>query len=140
MTVAERIKKRRLELNLSQTELAKKAGYKDKTSISKLEHSENDITIKQIARLADSLNTTISYLMGWGDVAEEIGKNLSCDVSEVSRTENNSDNALRKYKNDNTFMLYIKKLWELPEESRQAMRDFPCQVHIHQTDDPGKNQ
>ena len=67
MTVADRIRERRRELNLSQSELAQKAGYTDKTSISKLEHAENDISMKQISRLAEALETTPAYLMGWED-------------------------------------------------------------------------
>lgn len=65
MTVGERIKLRRLELKLSQSELAAKAGYSDKSAISKLEHSENDITLKQVKRIADALEVSPSYLIGW---------------------------------------------------------------------------
>lgn len=65
MTVGERIKLRRLELKLSQSELAKKAGYSDKSAISKLEHSENDITLKQVKRIADALDVSPSFLIGW---------------------------------------------------------------------------
>lgn len=65
MTVADRIKIRRNELNLSQAELAKKANYSDKTAISKLENAGNDITMKQLRRIAIALDTTVEYLMGW---------------------------------------------------------------------------
>lgn len=65
MTVGERIRLRRLELKLSQSELAKKAGYSDKSAISKLEHSENDITLKQVKRIADALDVSPSFLIGW---------------------------------------------------------------------------
>ena len=39
MTVADRIREKRLEMELSQDELAKRLGYRDKTSISKIEKS-----------------------------------------------------------------------------------------------------
>lgn len=65
MTVADRIRQRRRDLELSQEDLAKRAGYTDKTSISKFENSGNDISMKQINRLAAALNCSSVYLMGW---------------------------------------------------------------------------
>lgn len=67
MTIADRIRIKRNELNLSQTELAKKAGYSDKTAISKFEHAGDDISMKQIKRVAEALGTTSAYLMGWDE-------------------------------------------------------------------------
>ena len=65
MTIAERIRLKREELSLSQDELAKRCGYADKTSISKIENSGDDITLKKIKRIADALGVSHSYLMGW---------------------------------------------------------------------------
>ena len=67
MTIADRIKQKREELGLSQEDLAKKCGYADKTSISKIENSGNDITLKKINKIADALNVSHRYLMGWED-------------------------------------------------------------------------
>ena len=72
MTVADRIKLRRNYLGLSQSELAKKANYSDKTAISKLENAGNDITMKQIRRVADALDITPEYLLGWDPIAEYV--------------------------------------------------------------------
>lgn len=72
MTVGERIKERRTLLKLNQEELAKKAGYKDKTAISKLENAGNNITMKQVNRVAAALNVTSQYLMGW-ETNKDIG-------------------------------------------------------------------
>jgi len=65
MTVGERIKKKRIELGWSQQELAKKAGYSDKTAISKIEHAGNEITLKQVKRIAESMSIDPAELMGW---------------------------------------------------------------------------
>lgn len=65
LTVGERIKNRRIELGLSQEELAKRAKYAGKPAISKFENAGNDITMKQVYRLATALETTPAYLMGW---------------------------------------------------------------------------
>ena len=67
MTVADRIRQKRNELNLSQSELAAKAKYSDKTRVSKLENSGDDISMKQVKRIAVALGTTPAYLMGWED-------------------------------------------------------------------------
>lgn len=65
MTVGERIKELRIEFGLSQDELAKRAGYSDKTAISKLEHAGNNITLKQVKRIAIALEASPEELMGW---------------------------------------------------------------------------
>ena len=40
-------------------------GYKDKSSISKIENGKADIPQSKIAAFADALETTTAYLMGW---------------------------------------------------------------------------
>ena len=64
MTIGERIKYRREELGLTQEELAKKCGYKSRSSINKIELSR-ELPLKKISLMADALETTPSYLMGW---------------------------------------------------------------------------
>ena len=59
------IKKLRLELGLSQEDLAKKVGYKDRTSIAKIESGKVDIPQSKIVEFAKALNTTPTQLMGW---------------------------------------------------------------------------
>lgn len=71
MTIADRIREKRNELNYSQTELAYKAGYNDKTAISKFENAGNDITMKQVKRIAKALGVTSAYLMGWEEEVQE---------------------------------------------------------------------
>lgn len=71
MELYKRIKQRREELGMSQDELAKKLGYKSRSTIAKIEKGENDITQSKIAAFAEALQTTPSYLMGW-DLNSEI--------------------------------------------------------------------
>lgn len=66
-TLGERIKKRRIELNLTQEELANKLGYKSLTTINKIESNINDITTEKVKDFAKALDTTIQYIMGWED-------------------------------------------------------------------------
>ena len=49
-TLYDRIKSRRTELGLTVEELAHKMGYKDKSSISKIENGKADIPQKKLLR------------------------------------------------------------------------------------------
>ena len=69
-TLYDRIKSRRTELGLTVEELAHKMGYKDKSSISKIENGTADIPQSKIAAFADALQTTPAYLMGWEEQPE----------------------------------------------------------------------
>ena len=65
--LSERIKQRREELGFSQEELAKKLGYKSRSTIAKIEGEDNDIPQSKIKAFADALETTPSWLMGWDE-------------------------------------------------------------------------
>lgn len=70
MTVADRIKQKRIELGLSQDELAEKMGYASKSAVSRAENSGDDIGLKRVKAFAEALNCSESELMGWYDTAE----------------------------------------------------------------------
>lgn len=71
MTIGERIKQRRIELNLSQDELAKKVGYKSRSSIQKIE-SARKLPLDKVEIMAAALGCSGPYLMGWeGDLSPE---------------------------------------------------------------------
>lgn len=74
MTIGNRIRVRREELGLSQEELAHKLGYKSKASISKIELGERQLRQKNILAIADALQTTPSYIMGWDNKKSENGE------------------------------------------------------------------
>ena len=65
LTIGDRVRARRDELGLTQDDLAERAGYCNKTAISKLEHAGNELSMKQVRRLASALDCTMEYLMGW---------------------------------------------------------------------------
>ncbi len=67
MTIGERIKQKREELNLSQDELAKRLGYKSRSSINKIELNQRNLTQSKIKAIADALETTPAYIMGWDE-------------------------------------------------------------------------
>lgn len=70
-TIGKRILQRRIELNMSQEELALKIGYKDRSSIAKIESGERDIRQRKVIDLANALDTTPQWLMGYDD--EDLG-------------------------------------------------------------------
>ena len=69
-TVGKRIKDKRESLNLTQDELAKKLGYKSKSTINKIEKGINDVSQSKLMEFAKVLKTTPSYLMGWEEQKE----------------------------------------------------------------------
>ena len=70
--IGKRIKIKREELGLTQEDLAKRMGYKSKSTINKIELGINDITQSTIIKFTEVLNTTPAYLMGWEEEQEYI--------------------------------------------------------------------
>lgn len=66
MTIGERIRNRREQLQMSQDELAKKIGYKSRSSINKFETSRT-LPLDKVELVAKALDCPPSYLMGWTD-------------------------------------------------------------------------
>lgn len=64
-TIGSRIRSRREKLGLSQEELGNKLGYKSRSSINKIELDQRNLTQSKIKAIADALNTTPAYIMGW---------------------------------------------------------------------------
>jgi len=62
------IKKRREELEMTQGQLAEKAGYADKSMIAKIEKGQVDLAQSKIEVIAHALLTTPRALMGWDDI------------------------------------------------------------------------
>ena len=59
------IKRRRLELEMTQSDLAKKLGYSDKSMIAKIEKGIVDLSQSKITAFAQALQTSEASLMGW---------------------------------------------------------------------------
>ena len=74
------IKHRRKELGMTQTDLAKKLGYTDKSMISKIENGSIDLPQSKIISFAEALNISPSDLMGW----EEPSPANKLDYSKIS--------------------------------------------------------
>lgn len=86
------IKKARLNLGLTQTELAAKTGYADKGMIAKIENGKVDLPQSKIELFASALRTTPRHLMGWvsedsDDLWDYYVDSLN-DISDLFRSEN----------------------------------------------------
>lgn len=75
MTIGERIKARREELKMSQDDLAKRLGYKSRSSINKIEADQRSLRQSKIKAIADALETTPDYIMGWDDEKKDLADN-----------------------------------------------------------------
>ncbi len=70
MTVSERIKQRRIALEMTQDELAQRLGYTSRSSINKIEKNAQNLPQSKIDAIAKILKVTPSYLMGWETLEE----------------------------------------------------------------------
>lgn len=80
--IGDRIRMRREELGITQDELARRLGYKSRSSVNKIELGKSDIYQSQIIAFAKALNTTPAYLMGWDEEKTEKAR-ASIDLSKV---------------------------------------------------------
>ena len=69
--IGQRIYEIRTKLNMSQEELAKKVGYKDRSSIARIESGDRDIRQNKVIEFAKALQTTPASLMGYEDEEKE---------------------------------------------------------------------
>jgi transcriptional regulator with XRE-family HTH domain len=67
MTIAGRIKERRTELNMTQEDLARAIGLKDKSSVAKIESSGNRVTLKNIEKISEVFGCSVHYLISGSD-------------------------------------------------------------------------
>jgi len=77
MSTAERIRARRLELGMTQQELADKLGYTSKSSIGKIENGNQELPMKLLKKVAKALQISPQDLIEWKDPeAEEAAQDL----------------------------------------------------------------
>ena len=91
LEIYKRIRARREELGISQEELARRMGYKSRSSTNKIEKGENDIPQSKTVAFAKALRTTPEALMGW-----EQSPAASDDLPDVSPTGQKIDARTRR--------------------------------------------
>ena len=109
MTIGERIRKRRLELNLTQDDLAKRVGYASRSSINKLEMARI-LPSRKILLMAQALDCTPGYLMGWEDEQVDI-------ATEFEKYFQDSEQTSR-------LIAYLDAFAKLSKESQDNVIDY----------------
>ena len=114
--IGTKIASRRKELSMTQEELAKKMGYKSKSTINKIELGVNDIPQSKVVKFAKALDTTPGYLMGWHE-NEETSQKIDATTDILIRMEKDKifSNLVQKIYTDNDFFESVKMLNELDE-------------------------
>lgn len=78
--IGKRIREKRESIGMTQEELAEKLGYKNKSSIAKIETGTNDIVQSKVIEFANVLGTTVAYLMGWEENSFSNKKGVKINV------------------------------------------------------------
>lgn len=84
---AMRIRDRRIELGMTQDELAMKAGYTGRSSINKIECDARNVPIERLVMIATALRVTPQWLMGWEEEHESKEAEQQLDLLPRDRTE-----------------------------------------------------
>jgi toxin-antitoxin system, antitoxin component, xre family len=126
MTLGEKVKLKREELNLSQEELAEKMNYKSKTSIHKIEVGITDLPLSKVKELAAVLKTTPAYLMGWEeDKSQEKENNIFSQLTDEELAK------LEKFKNMSTVM-FMNEGNDISDEDKETLAIAYAEVLISQ--------
>lgn len=111
MTIGERIQQRRIELNMTQEELAKKIGYTNKSTIARIETGTNQLRQSKIYEIAKALDTTPGYIMGWEDEEPSKEENLTPEMARL----------IAMITRNKIISQYVEKLFKLNERDRSIV-------------------
>lgn len=75
-TMYDRIKRLREEQGMSQTELAKKCGYSNRSTITKIEKGERNLSSGKIQKIANALGVKPSVLMDGEDEINDLSSEI----------------------------------------------------------------
>lgn len=106
MTTGEKIKQRRMELGWSLRELAKRMGYANQSTISRIEKGEIDIPQSKVVKFAEVMGTSIAFLMDW----EEVRK----------KNDTLSDIVIR-LQTDDVFLSAVESLYKLDQKKLSSI-------------------
>ena len=75
---------------MSQEDLAHRIGYKSKSSINKIELDIQQLRQSKIKQIADALETTTDYIMGWSEKKNDEPKEKH-DITDLIKNRYGSD-------------------------------------------------
>lgn len=112
LTLYERIRQLRIKAGMSQDDLARAMGYKDRSMITKIESGKVDISQKKIIAFAEVLHTTPGYLMGWDSGDSDTFHSIIIPDSELFLKVANS----MTYEDHQTVMSIFEKTYNRMKE------------------------
>lgn len=83
--IGEKIMERRKAMGITQEELARRMGYKSKSTINKIEMGINDIPQSKVAKFSEVLGVSIAYLLDWQE--EQKQNDILADIIVKLRTD-----------------------------------------------------
>ena len=109
LNIGERITQLRKQQNLSQDELAKKAGV-SRTIIGNYERNANTPSIEVLIKLAKVFNVSVDYIIGEGELAA-LDKDLLKRIEDIEKLDEATkqhlffliDNVIQNYKTKKAF-------------------------------------
>lgn len=118
------IKRYRLDLGMSQEELAQKTGYKSRTSIAKIEKGLVDLPQSKIALFAKALNVDTEVLMGKSaDYAfRDVPKNIHLSFDDVEDFKKAYDKS--RYCGDRLISAIIDNAEKLNNNGKKSLLDY----------------
>ena len=120
MSIGERIKMRREELGWTQEELAKKMGYKSKSTINKIELGKSDVTQRKVPEYAKVLMTTSAYLLEMDDAENSQETPYYINPETMRIAQKIHDN---KYLITTLFLMHDRPCWN--SRMNRHFSDFP---------------
>lgn len=85
--IGDRIKERRIELEMTQTELATRVGYGSKVSVSKIESNQRDVPREKIVAFAEALHCDISYLLELDEEPASVKEAILIEVNNMNEKQ-----------------------------------------------------
>lgn len=144
MEIGDRIKHKREELGISQEELARKVGYKSRSSINKIETDGRGLPQSKIMLFAKALETTPSYLMGWEENTTYILDNLEriMLLKNISKFDLSQRSGISLSEIENIFKIgrapisYLGPLTDALEVTSKYLTDFlPNEITLDKLQD-----
>ena len=109
MEIGEKIKSRRMQLGWSQRDLASKMGYKDNSTLARIEQGKVDVSQTRVMQFAEVLGVSIAYLMDWEE--EQKKNDIQADI-------------ILKMRTDDTFMSVVENLYKLDKDKLETINQM----------------
>lgn len=109
MTTGNKIKQRRLELGWSLRELAKRMGYANQSTVSRIEKGEIDVPQSKVVKFAEVMGTTVAFLMDWEETQKK--NDIAVDI-------------ILKLQDDEEFLSMVEMLYKLDPQKQLGIKQL----------------